>query len=64
MLRLSYPITDMNRPQWFQEVEDSSISKQSAHKCGKVVSPEHRPPLPPEDTLYVNREALNVSEYV
>jgi hypothetical protein len=24
----------------------SQISRQSAHKCGKVVSPTHRPPLP------------------
>jgi hypothetical protein len=23
------------------------ISRQSAYKCGKVVSPKHRPPLPP-----------------
>jgi hypothetical protein len=26
---------------------DSQILRQSAHKCGKVVSPTHRPPLPP-----------------
>jgi len=25
----------------------SQISRQSAHECGKVVSPTHRPPLPP-----------------
>ena len=25
----------------------SRISKQSAHKCGKVASPKHRPPLTP-----------------
>jgi len=23
------------------------ISRQSAHECGKVVSPTHQPPLPP-----------------
>ena len=26
---------------------DSQISRQSAHEGGKVVSPTHRPPLPP-----------------
>jgi len=26
---------------------DSQISRKSAHECGKVVSPTHRPPLPP-----------------
>jgi len=26
---------------------DSQISRQSAHEGGKVVSPMHRPPLPP-----------------
>jgi len=26
----------------------SHISRQSAHEGGKVVSPTHRPPLPPE----------------
>ena len=25
----------------------SQISRQSAYECGKVVSPTHRPPLPP-----------------
>ena len=25
----------------------SQISRQSTHECGKVVSPKHRPPLPP-----------------
>jgi len=27
--------------------EASQISRQSAHEGGKVVSPTHRPPLPP-----------------
>jgi hypothetical protein len=27
----------------------SQISRQSAHEGGKVVSPMHRPPLPPEN---------------
>jgi len=27
----------------------SQISRQSANKGGKVVSPKHRPPLPPEN---------------
>jgi len=30
-----------------QEVEAPRISRQSAHKCGKLVSRTHRPPLPP-----------------
>jgi hypothetical protein len=29
------------------EVEATTISRQSAHEGGKVVSPTHRPPLPP-----------------
>lgn len=28
---------------WHQEVEASGISRQSAHRCGKVVSPTYRP---------------------
>jgi hypothetical protein len=36
-----------------QETDVPRISKQSAHKGGKIVSPMHRPPLPPEkDPLY------------
>jgi hypothetical protein len=27
----------------------SQMSRQLAHKCGKAVSPTHRPPLPPEN---------------
>jgi hypothetical protein len=30
---------------------DSQISRQSAHESGKVVSPTHRPPLPPGNIL-------------
>jgi len=30
-------------------VRGSQISRQSAHEGGKVVSPKHRPPLPPEN---------------
>jgi len=32
-----------------QEFEAPRISGQSAHKRVKVVSPKHRPPLPPGD---------------
>jgi len=32
----------------------SQISIQSAHEGGKVVSPMHRPPLPPEDIPVTN----------
>ena len=31
----------------FPGLSDSQISRQSTHECGKVVSPMHRPPLPP-----------------
>jgi len=29
------------------------ISRQSAHEGGKVVSPTHRPPLPPQEIFLV-----------
>jgi hypothetical protein len=32
------------------EVKAFRVSRQSAHACGKVVSPKHWPPLPPGDT--------------
>jgi hypothetical protein len=35
------------RPVWIQEFEAVKISRQSAHEGGKIVSPTHRPPLPP-----------------
>jgi len=47
--RQSNPITGLDRPLGFQEVEVPRISRQSAHEDGKVVSPTHRPPLPPGD---------------
>ena len=31
----------------------SQISRQSAHEGGKVVSPTHRPPLPPRDIFLI-----------
>jgi hypothetical protein len=33
-----------------QEVGSPRISRHSAHESGKVVSPTHRPPLPPGDS--------------
>jgi hypothetical protein len=30
-----------------QEAQALRISRQSAHECGKVISPMHRPSLPP-----------------
>jgi hypothetical protein len=39
----------MDRPLGPQEFEAVRISRQSAHEGGKVVSPMHRPPLPPGD---------------
>ena len=41
------PYTDLDRSLGLQEVEAPRISIQSAHEGGKVVSPTHRPPLPP-----------------
>ena len=44
----SYLITGLDRPLRLQEFEAPRIYKQSAHEGGKVVSPTHRPPLPPD----------------
>jgi hypothetical protein len=46
----SYPITGLDKSVGLQEVEAHRISRQSAHEGGKVVSPTHRPPLPPGRT--------------
>jgi len=43
----SNPITTLDRPWGFQGGWGSQISRQSAHEGGKVVSPTHRPLLPP-----------------
>jgi hypothetical protein len=43
----SYPITSLERPLWFREVESPRTSRQSAHEGVKVISATHRPPLPP-----------------
>ena len=45
--RYRHPITGLNGPLGFQEVEVPRISRQSTHETGKVVSPTHRPPLSP-----------------
>ena len=48
-----YPTTGSDRSRGLQEVKTFRISRQTAHECGKVVSPTHRPPLPPrEDPWY------------
>jgi len=41
----SYPITRLDRPSGFQEVEVLRIYRQSAHEGVKFVSPIHRPHL-------------------
>jgi hypothetical protein len=51
----SNPITGLDRPWRFQEIEAPKISRQSAHGGGKVVSPTHRPPLPPGNSHYTSR---------
>jgi hypothetical protein len=43
----------LDRPLGFQEVEGPRISRQSALEGGKVVSPMHRPPLPPKEIFLV-----------
>jgi hypothetical protein len=49
----SNPITGLDRPLGSQEVEAPRFFRQSAHEGGKVVSPTHRPPLPPrKDSWY------------
>ena len=45
------PYTGQESPFRFQEVEPPRISRQSAREGDKVVSPKHRPPLPPGYTL-------------
>jgi hypothetical protein len=47
----SYPITGLERPLGFQEVEAARIPRQWAHEGGKVFSPAHRPSLPPGKIL-------------
>jgi hypothetical protein len=42
----SYPTKGPDKLLGFQESEVPRISRQSAHKGGKVVSPKYRPPLP------------------
>jgi hypothetical protein len=47
------PFAGLGRPWRLQEVEASRISRRSAHESGKVVSPTHRPPLPPQEIVLV-----------
>jgi hypothetical protein len=43
LLSKSDPITGLDRPLVLQEVEVPRLARQSAHECGKVLSPMHRP---------------------
>jgi len=43
----SFPYTELGRLLWLQKVEVPRVSRQSVREGGKVVSPTHRPPLPP-----------------
>jgi hypothetical protein len=45
--RYSCPSTCLDRPLQLQQTEAPRISRQSAHEGGKVVTPTHRPHLPP-----------------
>jgi hypothetical protein len=43
----SNPITGLNRPRGYQDVEVPRFQENLAHDGSKVVSPTHRPLLPP-----------------
>ena len=45
------------KPKWPRGVRGSEISWHSAHESGKVVTPTHRPPLPPRISWYSFLEA-------
>jgi hypothetical protein len=47
----SYPITGLDRPLGLKEVEALRFFTQFTHKYGKVVSPTHRPRLPPKTAM-------------
>jgi hypothetical protein len=49
---VSNPCTGLDRPTGFQEVETPRIFRQWANEGGKVVSPMHRPRLPPPPRKY------------
>jgi len=51
--KISLPITGWNRPVRLQDVEAPRISRKSEHEEGKVVSPRHWPPLPPQVIILV-----------
>jgi hypothetical protein len=46
-LKAKVPSAGLDRSRRHQEVEAPRILRQSAYEGGKVVSPTHRPPLPP-----------------
>jgi hypothetical protein len=48
-MRLSYFTTNLEKSFMLQVFEFSKISRHSAHEGGKVVSPTHRLPLPPQE---------------
>jgi hypothetical protein len=54
---ISYPCTSLDMLPGLQKVEILRIFRQSARECGKVVSPKHRPPLPPilDNYCYTHR---------
>jgi hypothetical protein len=45
----SYTTTRLDRQLGLQNAEANRMSRKSAHECGKVFSPTHRPPLLPGD---------------
>ena len=49
--RYSYPCTGLDRPIILQEVEAPRMNRKLAYEGGKIVSPTHRPPVPPQEIL-------------
>ena len=48
----SYPITGLDRSIRPHKVKAHRIFRQSVHEGGNVVSPTHRPPLPPRENSW------------
>ena len=56
-VKVKYPRYRSTWPRGVQQVKAPQISRHSAHESGKVVTPTHRPPLPPGIFWYSFLEA-------
>jgi hypothetical protein len=54
---LSKPCIVLDRPRGLLKFEAPRISRQSAHEGGKVISPTHRPTLPPKSFISVRTKS-------